>query len=374
MENYNMILKNLQEYNFEELFYREYYNSRISENPEDMESFLSRHTTDEIERHHLICPELYGKTLHSIENVYLDEQNYDTADTFENIYQGRLNFGVMESSHNVRVTKHNRYSPVFLHSHEYFEAFYVLTGSCTHYVNDSTNVLKKGTLCFISPDVKHKIGVFDDSIIINLMIQKSTFDDIFFNIIRSQTILSQFFLNSLTKRNSVSHLVFFVDDKELEEILLSMLLEEMVEDSYTNRLLHLQASLFFMKLVRRYGRTAKLYTGSTPDSLKQFDLLSYINDNYKTITLNKLAEHFHYTPEHCSRLIKQTTGHTFLALLKNIRLRHAETLLINTNLGIEEIAFMIGYENSSTLISLFKKEYHMTPGQFRKAAQPGYLT
>ncbi len=369
MENHDMILRTLQEYNFEELFYREYYYARISKKAEAMESFLSRHTLEEIEQHHLICPELYGKTLQSIENVYLDEHNYDDTDTFANIYQGRLNYGVMKSTCNVRVTKHNRYSPVFLHSHEYFEAFYVLTGSCTHFINNSTEIYNKGTFCFISPDVKHKIGVLDDSIVINIMIQKSTFDDIFFNIIRSQTILSQFFLNSLTKANSISHLLFFVDDKELEEILLSMFLEEMSEDSYTNRLLHLQASLFFMKLVRKYERTAKLYMSNKLDSTYRFDLLSYMNDHYKTITLSALAEHFHYTPEHCSRLIKQTTGQTFLSLLKNIRLRRAETLLLTTSFSVEEVSLMVGYENSCTLINVFKKEYHMTPGQFRKATQ-----
>lgn len=366
MENYNMILETLKDYTSDELFYREYYYARTSSNPNDMAAFLSRHTPAEVNSRHLICPELFEKTLETIENVYLDEQTANSHNTFEDLYSGRHNFGVMESKHNVRIQKHNRYSPVFLHSHEYFEAFYVLTGSCTHFICGNQEHLQKGTLCFISPNVKHKIEVLDDSIILNIMIQKNTFHDIFFNIIRSQTILSHFFLDSLTEKNNISHLTFLADDRELEESLLSMYLEEMVEDSYTNKLLSLQLSLFFMKLVRKHERTSSLHLLNDSSSSDRFDMLSYINDHYKTITLNSLAEHFHYTPEHCSRLIRHTTGQTFLSVLKNIRLSRAETLLLNTGLSIEEISHIVGYENSCTLITLFKKEYHVTPGEFRR--------
>lgn len=366
MENYDMILNMLQEYTSDELFYKEYYYARISPDPNDMVKFLSHHTIPEVNQRHLICPELFGKTLESIENIYLDEHTVSTLqNSFEDAYFGQSNIAVMANNQNVRLQKHNRYSPVFLHSHEYFEAFYVLTGSCTHFINKKKEYCPKGTLCFISPDINHKLEVLDDSIILNIMIQKNTFDDIFFNIIRSQTILSAFFLNSLTKKNNISHMVFEINDHELEETLLSIYLEQMVEDSYTNRLLNLQISLFFMKLVRKYERTANLHL-LNKDSSERFDILSYINDHFKTVTLNSLAEHFHYTPEYCSRLIHHTTGQTFLSILKNIRLRRAESLLINTGLSVEEISHNVGYENTCTLITLFKKNYGVTPSQFRK--------
>ena len=225
MENYDMILKNLLEYNMDELFYREYYYARMSPDRHNMEAFLSRHSEAEVNYRHLICPEIFGKTLASIENVYLDEQDNAKDLKFITLYQGKTSIGALKTDHNVDIQKHNRYTPGFFHSHEYFEAFYVLTGSCTHYINNKKEILKKGTLCFISPDIQHKIEVFDDSIIMNIMIQKGTFDDIFFNIIRSQTILAQFFLNSLTSKHNITHMVFHVDDEELEHMLLSTYLE-----------------------------------------------------------------------------------------------------------------------------------------------------
>ena len=366
MENHDLVLNTLQEYTTDELFYREYYYARISDDPDDMKSFLSRHSPAEINQRRLICPEMFGKTLDTIEYIYLDEHPSDGYLTFEGLYTGKLRFSTMGIGNNVRIEKHNRYSPGFFHSHEFFEAFYVLTGQCTHFINGKKEILKKGTLCFISPDVRHKIEVFDDSIIMNILMQKSTFDDIFFNVIRSQTILSAFFLSSLTKKNRVSHLTFILNDSELEDILLSMYLEELTKDSYTNRLLILQLSLFFMKLVRKYERTA--VSSQTDEAMEKnhFQMLSYISDHYKDITLSELADHFHYTHEYCSRLIRQISGQTFQSLLKEIRLRHAESLLLTTSLSIDEISHMVGYENAGTLINVFKKELHTTPGQYRK--------
>ncbi len=345
MENYRMIMKTLEEYNSAELFYREYYYAKHSANPKALESFLSKHSKEEIRAKNLICPELSG-------------YGYETI--------GERTLYKLDSAHNIRIEKHNRYSPIYLHEHEYFELFYVLTGSCTHFINQEESVLPKGSLCFISPYFKHKIGVFDDSIILNIFIQRSTFDDIFFNMIRSQNILSQFFLSSLTATSNISHLQFLIDDEELEQLLLSMILEEVVEDEYTNRILNSLMGVFFTKLIRKYGRTALIKKTNQNIPENGQDMLAYINDQYKTITLEKLAEHFNYSVEHCSRLIRQVTGQTFTSFLRNIRLRRAETLLLTTSSSIDEISYLVGYENSSTLISLFKKKFGMTPGQYRK--------
>lgn len=344
MENYDLIADSLTDYNSDELFYREYYYAKNSDDPQAMHHFLSRHSEEEVKARKLICPELSGFSQH-----VLDEQYFK-----------------MDAAHNIRIEKHNRYSPVYLHAHEYFEAFYVLTGTCLHTINDSSSRLSKGTLCFITPNVNHQVGVFDDSIVLNIMIQRSTFDDIFFNMIRSQNILAQFFLSSLNAHSGISHLTFLLNDTELEELILSMVLEEMVEDEYTNRILNSLMGVFFTKLLRKYEKTAAIQKTDSNISDQGLKMMTYINDNYKTVTLESLARHFNYSVEHCSRLIRQATGQTFTAFLRNIRLRRAETLLLNTSASIDEISYMVGYENASTLISLFKKKYGTAPGQYRK--------
>lgn len=245
-------------------------------------------------------------------------------------------FFKVENSRNIWIEKHNRYAPFFLHKHEYFEVFFVLEGSCQHTINQHTTTLGQGTFCMIEPGVQHGVSVFDDSIILNIMIQKSVFDDILLYALRSQNILADFFLGNLYATSQITSLSFHIEDEELTNFLLSMLMEEFVEDTYTYRILNYLVSLFFIKLVRKYGKAACNYTYSSVPNKNALKMLSFINAHYKEITLNDLAEQFGYTPEHCSRILKRETGLNFAAFLRNIRMRHAEALLTGTSLSVEE--------------------------------------
>jgi AraC-like DNA-binding protein/mannose-6-phosphate isomerase-like protein (cupin superfamily) len=343
MENYDLIIAELQKYNEDELFYKEYYFAKQSQ--EEMEKFLLRHSTEEVLDRHLICPELYAPA----DSIHREER-----------------FFKLENNRNIWLEKHNRYSPLYLHSHEYFEIFYVFSGSCTHSINGQTQYLEEGTLCLIAPYVEHSIGVFDDSIVLNIMIQRSTFDDIFFNDLRAHNFLSNFFLSNIYTTSKISSLSFHIADDELVELLLSMLLEETVDDSYTYRILNHQISIFFTRLVRKYGKAKADYTAESALNETAMKMISYINDHYRNITLSQLADHFNYTDAHCSRLIKSITSHNFTELLRNVRLRRAESLLLSSPNSVEEISYMVGYENAATFIRLFKQHYHMTPGKFRQ--------
>ena len=345
MINYELILNELKKYNDDEMFYKEYYYAKQS--PDALKGFLSMHTAEEVKKRKLICPELYAE---------------DTSILKES------RFFKIENNRNIWIEKHNRYSPDYLHSHEYFEMFYVFSGSCAHIINGQSLRLGKGTLCMIAPYVQHSIGVFDDSIILNIMIQRTTFDDIFFNDLRAHNILSNFFLSNLYTSSKISSLSFHITDDNLVEILLSMLFEEIVEDDYTFRILSHQISIFFTMLVRKYGKAEANYIADPALNETALNIISHINDNYRNITLHELAMHFCYTDAHCSRLIKAVTGYKFTELLRNIRLRRAESLLLTTTASIEEISYMVGYENAATFIRLFKQRYQMTPGKYRQQA------
>ena len=96
-------------------------------------------------------------------------------------------------------------------------------------------------------------------------------------------------------------------------------------------------------------------------------MLRYINDNYRTVSLGEVADKFGYSIEHCSRLIKAVAGQTFTGLLRDIRMRRAELLLVTTPSSIEDISATVGYENPTTFIKVFKQLHKMTPGNYRRA-------
>lgn len=97
-------------------------------------------------------------------------------------------------------------------------------------------------------------------------------------------------------------------------------------------------------------------------------ILQYIYDNYsEPLTLSMLAEEFHFSTVYLSYYIKKYTEHTFLEILTSIRMYHAALLLKETNLKNGEIGSRVGVADERYFGQVFKKTYHITPYEFRKA-------
>ena len=195
----------------------------------------------------------------------------------------------------VHIRKHARYSPPFVHMQDFFEIMYVLSGSCNHNIDGEDIPLAQGDLCFIPPYSKHTHEVFDDSVVLCIYMRSDTFDDIFFNTLRSNHILSDFFMSCLYSKNPAKRIVFSTgDDKEIQNLILEMYHEVRYPDKYSRRILNNSMPLLFLKTLRKYDQTASLNTaGRQPKASRNaLRLISYINDNYRDITLESLADHF----------------------------------------------------------------------------------
>lgn len=84
-----------------------------------------------------------------------------------------------------------------------------------------------------------------------------------------------------------------------------------------------------------------------------------------TITLQGVADHFGFSLSYCSRLIKSSTGQSFNAWKRLLRIQKAEHMLRNTTKSVAAISDTLGYENPETFIRAFKKELHTTPAKYR---------
>ncbi len=67
------------------------------------------------------------------------------------------------------------------------------------------------------------------------------------------------------------------------------------------------------------------------------------------------------------RKIKALTGKSTTDFIRTIRLKEAAAKLISTNDQISEIAYKVGFNSSSYFIKSFKKEFNMSPGQYKQA-------
>ncbi len=98
---------------------------------------------------------------------------------------------------------------------------------------------------------------------------------------------------------------------------------------------------------------------------RMIEIMNYIQSNYSDVTLDDLAEKFYLSKPYISKYIKEKSGMTFGEMVKNIRLEKAKSLLKNSNMTVENVALSVGYQNVEHFNRLFKKEYNMTPMQYR---------
>lgn len=96
-------------------------------------------------------------------------------------------------------------------------------------------------------------------------------------------------------------------------------------------------------------------------------IIEYINERYKEdLSLASVAEFYGLSREHLARNFKKYMGTTFKEYLDSIRLNHAHSALLNTDFSILEIALDSGFGNEKALTRCFKKQYGVSPSQYRK--------
>ena len=95
-------------------------------------------------------------------------------------------------------------------------------------------------------------------------------------------------------------------------------------------------------------------------------MIAYIEHHFKDITLKQLAEHFNFSSNYCSRMIKELTSESFTEIVLSIKFTKAKNLLESTTYPISQIATQCGFNNIEHFNRLFKKKFSKTPGQYRK--------
>lgn len=86
------------------------------------------------------------------------------------------------------------------------------------------------------------------------------------------------------------------------------------------------------------------------------------------ITLNSMAEKYHFSPAYLSRMIKKETGYSFSDLLNSMRLAEAAWLLKEDKVKIGMVCEKAGFRDSRYFSQVFKKAFGCCPGEFRKHA------
>ena len=95
-------------------------------------------------------------------------------------------------------------------------------------------------------------------------------------------------------------------------------------------------------------------------------VVAYINNHLdETLELKTLANEAALSDFHFHRIFKALKGEAIGGYITRLRLEATARLLRYTALTIEEIAFNIGYETPASLSKAFKKQYGISPTEYR---------
>ena len=96
--------------------------------------------------------------------------------------------------------------------------------------------------------------------------------------------------------------------------------------------------------------------------LRDFIIKNYSDD----INLNLIADNMNYSPGYLTKIFCQTYDTTPTKYLINLRMHHAQKLLLNEpSLSVRQIGEMCGYHDQGYFSRIFKKHTGKSPLEFR---------
>ena len=248
---------------------------------------------------------------------------------------------------------------IYFHNHTFFEFHIQIQGSVIHHYDEKVEQIQTGDILLISPALSHSYTADSTS-------KKSSR---YLNL-----AISASYFKSLITCLGISHLKTFIDDMELlmkfhiPPASLKQLCKRYdkldTEENKQSSEYLLSLKFFLLTLLDIIHSIPSYSFSEKPRWL--VDFLNILNDpNYYQLSIQELAQHSFYSPNHLSVLFKQYMGVTIHEYIRAKKMDHASYLLKNTDLNITAIAIQLGYSEQGHFSSLFKRIYKCSPLEYR---------
>ena len=248
-----------------------------------------------------------------------------------------------------------------VHSHNYYHLVYFTEGSGEHLIDFEKFEAKSGTMYFMKPGQVHQWYFKEkyDGFVVNF------FDNFFDWIGINSSILQKFrFLQSILVKDHVVEI-----SPDLQEKIASYFEEMINENQENNQFSNLKIGFHLMNLFIDIERSLEAVNVKTNDyqSVLLHNFQSLIEQNFKTKKLPKeYAELLYITPNHLNALCKDVLATSAGELIRSRIVLEAKRLLVNKEISVTEIAYLLNFQDASYFVKFFKKYTEFTPEQFRK--------
>lgn len=267
-----------------------------------------------------------------------------------------------------RLKKATRFSKEPFSYADFLAIRYVYHGQDIITTPTTSFVMKKNDICMMnagftmSQYLRH-----DEDIVFTFMFEKEYIINRILKYMDDQNIVSKFLYSYvLSNENPQNYILFHGEDNNKMEHIMEDIVMEYIE-SRPGQIIAIESyiQLLLVEMLR-----SQFEFEETKESRKYIELakiLSYVNKNYKNLTIKELANKFNYSGDYLSRLIKKATGYNFRDYLSNIKFKNVTKDLKETNLSISNIMERHGFYNETYFYNKFNAIYKMTPMEYRKS-------
>lgn len=249
-----------------------------------------------------------------------------------------------------------------LHTHPFFELVYVLQGRATHHINNTTTQLRENQFFIIDTGTVHCYQDTDNFEIINCLFMPEYIHTALTDCPSLSFLLSNQVLRFGVPMELCAADRIFNDTNGMVGRHMRRMVKEYTEKntSYTE-LLRCQLIQGLIYVVRAAEQSAPSLHPATSATIQ------YLQDHYANpLSLNELSRSIGYAPTYISGLFPQEVGMTVSAYLRRLRVEKATQLLDQTNLRLDDIASMVGYQNTKHFSLIFRQIKECSPTQWRK--------
>lgn len=255
-------------------------------------------------------------------------------------------------------------SDVSVHTHEFIEIVYVLSGEMVHEIDGCRYNTARGDMLFMNYGCTHAFSSESTYTYVNILFSPELMADAVITTQNAFSVLSLSAFNEMRSAQDSGCVRFFGKERdEIETLIFSMLEEyEEKQTSWETVLGNLLTNLIIKML-----RKTELGIGkSEMDGIWQ-SLSEYIDQNLDSrLTLAALAEKCFYNPSYFSRIFKEKFGVSLTEYITRKRLSHAIMLLSESELSVEEIGECVGFPDKNSLYHAFSRYLGTTPGEYRR--------
>ena len=257
--------------------------------------------------------------------------------------------------------------PVESHWHYFVEVLYMIEGTVSVICNESTYLLSHGEMIFLPPQAIHAIysttSQFAKYVVLKFDANRINFSADYI------PSLSDFFRSPKFERT----LPIIFSQKDLTDFQLDHFFLTCVNEMETKQYgydsyLHHLLSLFMLQLLRCWRALGYEQAVDSYEKQSQsiHNILKYIDSHsHENLKVTELAEMCHMSYSYFARTFHELYGRSCKEYIEFIRLCKVENLLLFTDYDLSFISNETGFADCSHLIRSFKKQYHITPKQYR---------